>query len=185
MYDGIPFNLKLPTLDAILPQLEKLDQDARLYKVDVARAFRNVRVDPGDVIHLCIQWKVQYFLDKNLPFGAVHGTAIFQRITDLIRFLMAKQGFLVHNYIDVIYAVCHKDHGHLAFETLKKSLNNMGLPLNYNKVFAPCMNLNIMGVTIDIKTRTFNTSPEKLKDIMQECYRCSSGIGLPNKSCIA
>ena len=95
-YDGLPFILKLPNLDSILPQLEQLDQDACLFKVDVARAFRNVRINPGDVIHLGIHWRDRYFLDKNLAFGAVHGTAIFQRITDLIRYLMAKQGFVVH-----------------------------------------------------------------------------------------
>ena len=96
-YDGLPFTLKLQNLDSILPQLEKLDQNACLFKVDIAHAFRNVRIDPDDPIHLGICWKGQYFLDKNLAFGAAHLTAIFQRITDFVRFLMAKHGFKVHN----------------------------------------------------------------------------------------
>ena len=69
VYDGLPFTLKLPNLDSILPQLEKLDQDACLFKVDVARAFKNVRINPGDAVHLGICWKGQYFLDKNLEVG--------------------------------------------------------------------------------------------------------------------
>ena len=140
-----------------------------LFKVDVARAFRNVRIDPGDAIHLSIRWRDQYFLDKNLAFAAVHGTAIFQRITDLVRYLMAKQGFAVHNYIDNIYAVCHRDHVNEAYETLKKILTSMGLPLNLKKVFSPCTKLNIMGITVDINTRTFSIAPEKIADIMREC----------------
>ena len=103
LYDNTPFTLKLPNLDSLLPQLEQLDQNARLFKVDISRAFRNVCVDPGNAVHLGIYWNNHYFLDKNLAFGAIHGTAIFQRITDFVRYLMAKQGFRVHNYIDDIY----------------------------------------------------------------------------------
>ena len=140
-----------------------------MFKVDVARAFRNVRIDPGDAIHLGIRWRDQYFLDKNLAFGAIHGTAIFQRITDLVRYLMAKQGFVVHNYIDDIYAVCHRHHVNKAYETLKKILTSMGLPLNLKKVFSLCTKLNIIGITVDINTRTFSIAPEKIADIMREC----------------
>ena len=88
LYDCLPFTLKFPNLDSVLPQLEKLDQDACLFKVDISRTFRNVRIDPGDAVHLGIYWNNQFYLDKNLAFGAVHGTAIFQRMTDFVRFLM-------------------------------------------------------------------------------------------------
>ena len=130
LYDGLPFILKLPNLDSILPQLEQFDQEACLFKIDISCVFRNVHIDPGDAIHLGIRWKNQYFLDKNLAFGAVHGTAIFQRITDFVRFLMAKRGFVVHIYIDDIYALCHKDQADQTFEILKEILHGIGLPLN-------------------------------------------------------
>ena len=170
-YDNTLFTLKLPNLDSLLPQLECLDQDARLFKVDISRAFRNVRVDPGDAVHLGMYWNNQYFLDKNLAFGAIHGTAIFQRITDFVRYLMAQRGFIVNNYIDDIYAVVHKDSADLAFETLKEILGNIGLPLKESKVFAPCTNLTIMGIAVDIHTRTFSIPHEKLLEIVQSCVQ--------------
>ena len=170
-YDGCPFKLKLPNLDSILPQLEAFGMDARLYKVDISRAFRNVPIDPADAIHLGIKWNYQFFVDKNLAFGAVHGTAIFQRISDLVHFLMAKRGFIVHNYIDDIYAVAHKDSADEAFATLKDILHNIGLPLNDNKVFAPCTTLNIMGIVVDIQTRTFSITPEKMREISHTCIQ--------------
>ena len=167
LYDNTPFTLKLPNLDTLLPQLEHLDQDACLYKVDISRAFRNVRVDPGDAVHLGIYWNNHYFLDKNLAFGAIHGTAIFQRITDFVRYLMAKRSFSVHNYINDIYAVAHKDSADLVFETLKEILHDIGLPLNENKVFAPCTSLTIMGIVVDIQARTFSIPHNKLLEIVK------------------
>ena len=111
-----------------------------MYKVDISRAFCNIHIDLADAIHLGIKWNYQFFIDKNLAFGAV------QRILDFVRFLMTKCGFLVHNYIDDIYAVCHKDTAHKGFETLQEILRKLGLPLNCNKVFPPCTTLNIMGI---------------------------------------
>ena len=108
-FDDKVFSLTLPSLDHILPNLEKWGPDARLFKLDISRAFRNVRLDPGDAIHLGIKWENKYYIDKNLAFGAVHGTTIFERISDLIHFILAKQGIRVWNYIDDIYAVCHKN----------------------------------------------------------------------------
>ena len=124
--------------------------------------FRNVRIDPADAIHLGIKWNNQYFVDRNLAFGAVHGT-------DLIRFLMAKHGFKVHNCIDDIYAVCHKDSAHEAFETLKEILHNIGLPLNHKKVFSPCATLDIMGIVVNIESCTFSITEEKITEISKNC----------------
>ena len=84
---------------------------------------------------------------------------------------MAKCGFIVHNYIDDICAVCHKDQADLAYETLKEILHRIGLLLNHKKVFAPCKNLNIMGITIDIESCTFSIAPKELHEIMQECLQ--------------
>ena len=125
-FDGKPFTLKLPSLDHLLPDLEKWGPDARLFKLDISRAFRNVRVDPANAIHLGIKWENSYYIDKNLAFGAVHGTAIFERISNLIRFILAKQGFKVLNYIDDIYAVCHKDKAQTAYETLISVVQDIG-----------------------------------------------------------
>ena len=102
-YDYTPFQLKLPSLDSLVDTLNNLGDNARIFKVDISRAFRNVRIDPADAIHLGIKWDNKYYIDQSLAFGAVHGTAIFERITDFVRFLMAKAGFQIHNYIYSIF----------------------------------------------------------------------------------
>ena len=92
-FDGREFALKLPSQNYLLPELEKWGPDARLFKLYISWAFRNVRIYPADAIHLGIRWQDKYYINKNLAFGAVHETAIFERITNLIRFILAKQGF--------------------------------------------------------------------------------------------
>ena len=161
--------MKLPSLDHILPDLEKWGSDARLFKLDISRAFRNVRVDPRDAIHLGLKWDNKYYIDKNLAFGAVHGTAIFETISDLIRFIWAKQGIRVWNYIDDIYAVCHKNTAQMAFEKLIHVVEQIGLPINKSKLFPPTTKLAILGITVNVEQRTFSIPPEKREEISSIC----------------
>ena len=152
-YNGVPINLTLPTLDALIPTLQSLGTEARVFKIDIARAFRHVPIDPGDAIHLGMKWRNKYYVDKFLAFGAVHGTAIFQRITDFIRFILAKQGICVFNYIDDIY--CHVDTAEHAFQSLTSVISEVGLPMNPQKVFSPTTSLAIMGILVDVNKASF------------------------------
>ena len=88
VYGEIPFKLTLPSLDSLFPTFQYLGYNAQIFKVDTLRAFRNLPVDPGDAIHLGMKWRDKFYVDKFLAFGAVHGTGIFQRITDFIRYIL-------------------------------------------------------------------------------------------------
>ena len=156
-------------MDGLIVKLNALGDHARFFKVDISRTFRNVRIDTGDAIHLGIKWKDKYYIDQNLAFGAVHGTAIFERITDFVRFLMAKKGFQIHNYIDDLYGGCHEDDADVAFNSLLDILNNLGLPVNPAKVFSPTNRLAIMGIIVYVESRRFSIEQEKLDEISPEC----------------
>ena len=169
LFDDKPFKLKLPSLDHLLPILEELGPDARLWKIDISQAFRNVRIDPRDAIHLGIMWQNKYYIDKNLAFGAVHGTAIFERITNFIRFILAKQGIKIFNFVDDIYACSHKDVAQKAFDALTLVIQQVGLPRNPSKVFPPTTALPIMGIMVNVKEHTFSIPSDKLNEIWCLC----------------
>ena len=169
LFDRKPFKLKLPSLDGLLPILEELGADAHLWKIDISQAFRNVRIDSQDAIHLGIMWQNQYYIDKNLAF--VHGTAIFEHITNFICFILAKQDIKTFNYIDDIYTCCHKDVAQRAFEALTMVIEQVGLPINPAKVFPPTTNLPIMGIVIDVNAHTFSIPAEKLHEIWCQCNK--------------
>ena len=162
--------LNLPGLDNLISSLRDLGRSARVFKVNISRAFRNIPVDPADSIHLGIKWDNQFYIDKHLAFGAVHGTAIFERVSNFIRFIMAKHGFQVWNYIDDIYACCHVDVAREAFDTLLEVIRNVGLPINYSKVFSPVSRLPIMGIVVDTDEATFSIESAKLNEILILCY---------------
>ena len=70
-------------------------EQPKLVKVDIARAFRNVCVDPWDAVKLGIKYNGRYYLDMSLAFGAANGTAIFQRISDVVRRILANENIQV------------------------------------------------------------------------------------------
>ena len=55
-FDSTPFILKFPNIDNITQDICDMNEDTVLFKVDVARAFRNLRVDPADALKLGIKW---------------------------------------------------------------------------------------------------------------------------------
>ena len=114
-------------------------------------------------------WQNKYYIDKNLAFGAIHGTAIFERITYLIRFILAKQGVKIFNYNDDIYACCHKDVANEAFDALTLVIEQVGLPINPSKVFPPTTVLSIMGIVVNVRERTFSIPIDKLHKIWCLC----------------
>ena len=168
-YDTSEFSLNLPGLDNLVSALRDLGHSARLFKVDISRAFRNIPIDPADAIHLGIKWNNKFYIDKHLAFGAVHGTAIFERVSNFIRFIMAQHGFQVWNYIDDIYACCHVDVAQEAFDTLLEVIRNIGLPINHSKVFAPTSRLSIMDIIVDTSEATFSIELAKLDEILTLC----------------
>ena len=92
-YLGSKFLLTLPTidLDTITNKLDKLGKGALLYKSDISRAFRHVKIDPADYKYLGLHFE-NYFLDSCLPFGFRHGSAISQYLSDTARYIMNLKG---------------------------------------------------------------------------------------------
>ena len=57
IYDGANFQLKYPSVNNIVEAIHELGPDVLLSKIDVSRAFRNLRVDPADFDLLGLSWK--------------------------------------------------------------------------------------------------------------------------------
>ena len=71
IYLDTPFILKLPTIDNIT-QVRTLGRGCQLYKVDISRAFRHVKLDPKDYDLLGLR-HINWYVDTCLPFGYHHG----------------------------------------------------------------------------------------------------------------
>ena len=89
-FDSVAFALKFPSIDNITQDIVNHEGDVVLFKVDVARAFRNLRVDPADALKLEIRWADAFFVDLSVAFGLKHGSGSFQILSDAIAHIMAK-----------------------------------------------------------------------------------------------
>ena len=47
-FDEIEFSFKYPAIDLVVDKIKEIGPHARLFKVDLQRAFRNLRIDPRD-----------------------------------------------------------------------------------------------------------------------------------------
>ena len=97
--DG-PATITLPTADYMADRILQLGQGAFLYKTDLARGYRQLRVDPTDWPLLGFQHKGRYFMDLCPPFGLRSSAMCMQRTTEAISYIHGQQGFLSKPYLD-------------------------------------------------------------------------------------
>ena len=54
------FTLQYPSIDHIIEKVKNTGPGALLYKVDISRAFRHIRIDPDDIDLLGLHHKYTY-----------------------------------------------------------------------------------------------------------------------------
>ena len=62
-YDNVSFQLKYPAVQDIVEEIQALNSDVLLSKIDISRAFRNLRIDPKDFDLLGLKWRDASYLD--------------------------------------------------------------------------------------------------------------------------
>ena len=83
VYLGTNFKLKFPSVDNITARVQKLDGNCLLYKIDLQRAFRHLKLDPRDINKTGLHFLGEYYVDTAVPFGYRHGSVFMQRVTVL------------------------------------------------------------------------------------------------------
>ena len=114
-FDGLQFILRFPSVDDIVAKILETPGDVYLSKIDVARAFRNLRVDPVDALKFGIQWQGKYFIDKGVAFGWVHGSSAFQMTSDAVTYIMKTKNHHMWAYIDDYILIGSKEATEAAF----------------------------------------------------------------------
>ena len=132
-----------------MTRLTALGKGCLLYKSDIRRAFRHVKMDPQEHDKLGVCWDGLFF-DTCLPFGFSHRSSIFQRLSEAIRFIMKQRGYQLVNYIDDVIGYNVPTMANKAFPELRTLISELGFELSDKKVVAPCTKLTRFGVEIDI-----------------------------------
>ena len=76
-YLGTEYTLHYPSVDNITAALCHIGPGAKLFKIDISRAFRHLRVDIADIHLLGLQVDGRHFIDVLTPFGSRNGSLLF------------------------------------------------------------------------------------------------------------
>lgn len=83
-YMGTLLKLKLRMVDDITARITFLNGNCLLYKIDIQRAFRQLKLDPKNINRTGLQHNDQYDINIAVPFGYKHGSVGMQRVMSLI-----------------------------------------------------------------------------------------------------
>ena len=176
MYLGAKFLLNYPSVDNIIDRLIQLGPGSMLFKIDISRAFRQLKVDPGDIDLLGLK-QTSYFIDQLVPFGYRHGSISFEKVTDSIRFIMKNHGFPdMYNYVDDLIYCGTPSTIFQAYEMLSSLLHELGLQISAKKLVPPSTSVTCLGILIDTETRTMSVPSDKLQHILKLCHQWENKI---------
>ena len=163
-YLGSEFSLTFPTIDDITEELVKIRPGCHIYKIDVSRVFRHLKIDPGDYDLLGLHWDAAFF-DTCLPFGSRHGSQTFQRVSDTVHYALRCHGYRVINYIDGFVGYSMPDIARRSYDCIRNIIERLGLTISEKKLVAPATSAVCLGVLIDTVKGTVAIPGEKLRQI--------------------
>ena len=168
-YLGTYFQLRYPSIDNIVQAVKEVGPSPLIFKVEISRAFRHLKLNPGDLDLLGL-WHNKYFIDGSLPFGFRHGSTFFQPCSDAIGYIMASQGYTrLYNYIDDLVYIGLLDEIYNAYNYLINLLQQLGLQISQEKLVSPTTSLVCLGIQVDVIEKTISIPQDKLLQIHTEC----------------
>ena len=178
IYDNVSFQLKYPAVQDIVEEIQALNSDVLLSKIDISRAFRNLRIDPRDFDLLALKWRDASYLDISVPMGLKTGSALCQRITDVLRHIMRSKNVTLFNYIDDVICILRHQNTDAEFSMLYSVFECLGIPINPKKVVPPSRSLTCMGVIVYVDASQVSIPQSKCLEILDLCnhYRTCSHI---------
>ena len=129
-YLGTDFVLSLPTIDHITSRVRALGPGTHLYNIDISRAFRHIKIDPGDLDLLGMSWNDATYIDTCLPLGSRHGSQIFQRVSDAVHHVMRQHSYAVVNYVDDFIGIAMLSIVRRSYVFLQDLLVHLGLDVS-------------------------------------------------------
>ena len=132
----------------------------------MARAYRQLPLDPGDCPLVCFNFQGAYYPDTNLPFGLHCAASHCQDITSRITRELNRKGAVVLSYIDDFGGVA-TDQATAAthFNNLRTLLAKLGLQEVAHKASPPSQVMVWLGFQFDTVAMTVSLPQDKLSEI--------------------
>ena len=99
-YLGKPFTLRLPRVDALINIISQKGAGCHLFKKDLSRAYRQLRIDPHNFHLVGYRHNSSLYFEVAPPFGLRSSAMMCQRTTSAATYRFQKMGFQCTNFID-------------------------------------------------------------------------------------
>ena len=164
--DG-PATITLPTADYMADRLLQLGEGAYLYKTDLARGYRQLRVDPHDWPLLGFRYRGSYFMDICPPFGLRSSAMCMQRTAEAIVYIHGLRGFYSKAYLDD-FGGAERDQprAHRALTTLQDIMASLGVVEAKHKVHEPAQIMIWLGILYDTCRMTMSIPAPKMEEVL-------------------
>ena len=154
MYIDGPVSIRLPTVDYMEQRVCELGAGSYMYKTDLARGYRQLRVDPSDWPLLGFGHGGKVYMDVCPPFGLKTSAMCMQRTSEAICYLHGRRGFYSKAYLDDFGgAEREEEKANEALDVLQEVLASLGVKEALHKVCRPARIMIWLGIifnTIDI-----------------------------------
>lgn len=168
-YEGLELTYSLPTVLDLAALVAKAGRGSWLWKVDLERAYRQLRIDPLAYPLLGLYFNNAYYVDICPSFGCRVSGASQQRVSEALCYLMNTANFQVLAYVDDFGGVqSSKFQAHRAFDTFNQNCLDLGLKVAINKSSGPAQTMEWLGFEIDTLRMTVTIPETKLKEVLDE-----------------
>ena len=154
--------ITLPTVQYMEDRLLELGPGAWMYKTDLARGYRQLRVDPTDWPLLGLQHRGKFYLDMCPPFG-LKTSALFMQRTSYVHGL---HGYYSRPYLDDFGgAEGTRERADDALDELQDIMGKVGLVEATKKVCRPAQTMIWLGILFDSNKMTMRIPDGKMGEI--------------------
>ena len=167
-YLGNEIELTLPTIDNMADQVRTLGRGCFLYKLDLSRGYRQLRLDPLDWPLMCILHDDQFYLDLCPPFGLRTAAMMMECTTMAVCYIHSLHGYISKPYIDD-FGGAQKSYLEAcrALSTLQAILKVLGLEEAPGKTCEPSTRMIWLGILIDSESMVMSIPELKLSEISE------------------
>ena len=135
-----------------------------MWLIDVARAYRQLPLDPGDWPLICFQFEGRYYIDISLSVGLTWVASHCQEVTNMVSPELRREGLSLLNYIDDFGEIARsRPAADLHFSQLHNLLTHVGLQETCHKSSPPSQTMVWSGFQFNTINMIVTLPPESFR----------------------
>jgi hypothetical protein len=166
------------SIDEAAAAIRRVGRGAWLVKLDLAAAYRHMRVRQSDWPLLGFKFKGNIYVDAFLPFGSKASPGRFNQVADALAWIVSRAlpaGCEVIHYLDDFLLVAHSREAALSCKsTFMDCCTDLGFTVKSSKTVGPAQRLVFLGLLLDTVSMTVEVDSVRLSALSDELRRWRS-----------